>query len=233
MFFKRHNFFVLKRKSLIFAICFLLIFASVVVYFTALKPVFSPKPSHVIVIDAGHGGRDGGAIGVSGVTESELNLMYAKQLSALCKEYGMKVVLTRCDMNGLYDENASNKKKSEMEKRRKIINESGAEIMVSLHMNAFPLSSSEGAQVFYAKGSEAGFNLAKSVQTSISSSFKSARDYVTVGDYFVLNSSAIPSILIECGFLSNPKEEALLKSEDYCINFCYSVLAGILSYFTI
>lgn len=229
---RRHNFIILKRKYLIFAICFLLVVASITIYFTAIKPAFSPKPNHVIVIDAGHGGRDGGAIGVSGTTESELNLMYAKQLGALCEEYGMKVVLTRSDMNGLYDENASNKKRSEMEKRRKIINESGAEIMVSLHMNAFPLSSSEGAQVFYAKGDEQGFNLAKSVQTSICSSFKSARDYVTVGDYFVLNSSNIPSILIECGFLSNPNEEALLKSEEYCKNFCYSILAGILSFFT-
>ena len=225
-------FFSIKRKSIIAMLCALLIIASVVVYFTAIKPAFSPKPSHVIVIDAGHGGRDGGAIGVSGTTESELNLMYAKQLASLCKEYGMRVVLTRSDMNGLYDENASNKKRSEMEKRRKIINESGAEIMISLHMNAFPLSSSEGAQVFYAKGDELGLNLAKSVQTSICSSFKSARDYVTIGDYFVLNSANIPSILIECGFLSNPKEEALLKSEDYCRNFCYSILAGILSYFT-
>ena len=223
----------LKKKSIISVLCVLCIMAIVVVYFTTIKPAFVPKTAHTIVIDAGHGGRDGGAIGVSGTTESELNLMYAKQLSSLCKEYGMKVILTRSDMNGLYDENASNKKKSEMEKRKKIINESGAEIMVSLHMNAFPLSSSEGAQVFYAKGDNLGFNLAKSVQESICSSFKSARDYVTVGDYFVLNSANIPSILIECGFLSNPNEEALLKSEDYCKNFCYSILAGILSYFTL
>ncbi len=225
-------FLTIKRKSIIAVICALLIVASVVVYFTAIKPAFSPKPTHVIVIDAGHGGRDGGAVGVSGTTESELNLMYAKQLASLCEEFGMRVVLTRSDMNGLYDETASNKKKSEMEKRRKIINESGGELMVSLHMNSFPLSSSSGAQVFYAKGDEQGLFLAKSVQTSICKSFKSARDYVTVGDYFVLNTSNIPAILIECGFLSNPSEETLLKNEDYCREFCYCILAGILAYFT-
>jgi len=170
-------------------------------------------------------------VGESGVTESELNLMYARQLARLCEEFGMKVVMTRKDMNGLYDENASNKKRSEMEKRRKIINDSGADVMVSIHMNAFPLSSSEGAYVFYAKGSEQGFELAKSVQSSICSTFKNARDFVTVGDYYVLNVSEMPSILVECGFLSNPTEEKLLQTQEYCENFCYSLLAGILSYF--
>lgn len=157
--------------------------------------------------------------------------MYARQLASLCEEFGMRVVMTRKDMNGLYDDNAPNKKRSEMEKRRQIINGSGADVMVSIHMNAFPLSSSEGAQIFYAKGSDSGFDLAKSVQTSVCSSFKNARDYVTVGDYYVLNVSEMPAILVECGFLSNPTEEQLLQSEEYCEKFCYSMLAGILSYF--
>ena len=118
-----------------------------------------------------------------------------------------------------------------MEKRRQIINDSGADVMVSIHMNSFPLESSEGAHIFYAKGSEQGFDLAKSVQTSVCANFENARKYVTVGDYYVLNFSEMPSILIECGFLSNPTEEKLLQSEEYCEKFCYSVLAGVLSYF--
>ena len=139
--------------------------------------------------------------------------------------------MTRSDMNGLYDEFAQNKKKSEMEKRKNIINNSGADIMISIHMNSFPLPSCTGAQVFYAKGSELGFNLAKSVQTSLSKTFENARDYVTVGDYFVLNYSTMPSILIECGFLSNPTEETVLQKDAYCEKFCYHILAGIISYF--
>ena len=191
----------------------------------------SPKPEYTIVIDAGHGGRDGGAIGVSGVTESELNLKYAKELKSLCEDFGIGVVMTRSDMNGLYDESAPNKKKSEMERRKNIINSSGADLVISIHMNSFPLPSSSGAYVFYANGSDEGYNLAKSVQTSLCQSFDNAREYVSVGDYFVLNYSSIPSVLVECGFLSNPQEEANLKSDDYCQKFCYSLLVGILSYF--
>ena len=103
--------------------------------------------------------------------------------------------------------------------------------MISIHMNAFPLSSSSGAQVFYAKGSGLGFELAKSVQTSLSQSFESARDYVSIGDYFVLNYSEIPACLVECGFLSNPEEERLLQTEQYRKSFCYSLLYGIINFF--
>lgn len=195
------------------------------------KATTIPATKYTIVIDAGHGGRDGGCVGESGITESELNLKYARQLAKLCQEFGMKVVMTRKDMNGLYDENASNKKRSEMEKRREIINNSNADVMISIHMNAFPLSSCEGAYIFYAKGREDGFNLAKSVQNSVCLTFENARDYVTIGDYYVLNVAQMPAILIECGFLSNPTEEKLLQSDEYCEKFCYSILAGILTYF--
>ena len=202
------------------------------IYFTAIRPTFQPKPQYTIVIDAGHGGRDGGAIGKeTGITESQLNLDYALTLKDMCEEFGFDVVLTRSTMDGLYDENASNKKKSEMEKRKDIINNSNADIMISLHMNSFPLTSAEGAQVFYANGSGQGMTLAKDVKTPICKSFENARSYVTVGDYFVLNYSNIPSVLVECGFLSNPNEERLLQQKDYRENFCYSILAGIINYF--
>lgn len=226
------KFLTIKKKAIISVLlCILCVGAFCAAYFP-IKANTTPKSIHTIVIDAGHGGRDGGTVGVnSKVSESELNLTYAKKLASLCEQFGLKAVLTRKDMNGLYDENAQNKKKSEMERRKKIINESGADVMISIHMNSFPLPSCKGAQVFYAKGSDSGFNLAKSVQTNISGSFDSARDYVTVGDYFVLNTASMPAILVECGFLSNPEEEKLLVSEDYCEKFCYCILAGIISYF--
>ncbi len=229
---KNFKFLIIKKRA-IFAIllCIIAIGAFCGMYFP-IKANATPKPVHTIVIDAGHGGRDGGAVGVStGITESELNLTYAKALEQLCKEFGIKAVLTRNSMDGLYAPDAPNKKKSEMQKREQIINGSGGQLMISIHMNSFPTSSSKGAQVFYAKGSETGFKLAKSVQMSISQSFESARNYVTVGDYYVLNCAAIPAILVECGFLSNPEEEKLLVSKEYCKSFCYSILAGVLSFF--
>lgn len=226
------KFLMIKKKTIVsFIICIVLLLGILITYFSVTQ-TSSPKTNYTIVIDAGHGGIDGGAVGKkTGITESELNLKYAKKLQNLCTEYGFKVIMTREDMNGLYSEDAPNKKKSEMEKRKRIINESGADVMISLHMNSFPLPNCEGAQIFYAKGSQQGFNLAKSVQKSICQTFKSARDYVTVGDYFVLNYSSIPAILIECGFLSNPNEEISLQKDEYCEKFCQNVMVGILSYF--
>ncbi len=226
------KFLTIKKKTIIaIFLCFLCVGVFCGAFYS-VKAAAIPKYKHSIVIDVGHGGRDGGAIGVStGVTESELNLTYAKKLAELAGDFGIKATLTRNDMKGLYDENASNKKKSEMERRKQIINGSGADLMVSIHMNSFPLPSCEGAAVFYAKGSESGFDLAKSVQLNICKSFSSARDYVSVGDYYVINTAKMPAILIECGFLSSPKEEKLLVSEKYCEKFCYSILAGIISYF--
>ncbi len=226
------KFLTIKKRTLcVILICIILICSLVGVYYT-VKATSTPKPKYTIVIDAGHGGRDGGTVGKeTGVTESELNLQYALELKSLCQQFGFEVVLTRSTMDGLYDESAPNKKKSEMEKRKSIINGSNADIMISLHMNAFPLSSSEGAQVFYAKSSGLGFELAKSVQTSLSQNFESARDYVSVGDYFVLNYSTIPACLVECGFLSNPKEERLLQTKEYRQSFCYSLLYGIVNFF--
>ena len=225
------EFLTIKKRTILFVLTAVILLFSVIGACFVIQ-VSSPKPKYTIVIDAGHGGRDGGAVGVNtGVTESELNLMYAKELEKLCEEFGIGVTMTRSDMNGLYDESAPNKKKSEMERRKNIINGSGADLMVSLHMNSFPLPSGKGAQVFYASGSEQGFDLAKSVQTSICQNFDSARNYVSVGDYFVLNYSEMPAVLVECGFLSNPEEENLLQTEEYCEKFCYSILAGILGYF--
>lgn len=224
--------FIVVKKKLLLAVVGVVMTVPFIVGAFAVKKTSSPKPQYSVVIDAGHGGRDGGAIGTSsGVTESELNLQYALTLGELCKEFGLGVTLTRSDMNGLYDENAENKKRSEMEKRREIINSSGADVMISIHMNSFPLSSCQGAYVFYGKGKEQGHLLAQSIQTSLSKSFEKARKLATVGDYYVLNYTDIPSALVECGFLSSPEEEAKLIDEGYRREFCYSLLVGILGYF--
>lgn len=225
------KFITIKKRTLcVVLLCIILICSAVGVCF-AVKATSSPKPEHTIVIDAGHGGRDGGTVGSGGAIESQLNLDYAITLKQMCESFGFGVVMTRENMNGLYDENASNKKRSEMEKRKKIIDESDADIVISLHMNGFPLPSAEGAQVFYGKDNEAGQALAESVTESLARDFESARDYCTVGDYFVLNCTDKAGVLVECGFLSNPSEEKLLQSREHRQKFCYSLLYGIITYF--
>ena len=177
-------------------------------------------------------GKDGGAVGKqSEVTESYLNLEYALTLRNICESYGYKVVLTRSDMNGLYSPTASNKKRSEMEKRRQIICDSNADLVVSIHMNSFPSSEARGAQVYYAEGSASGESLAGSVQTSLHKNVEYAKLTAKAGDFYVLNCTENPAILVECGFLSNPEEEIMLQDADYMQNFCYQLFCGILTYF--
>ncbi len=227
------KFLTIRRRALFIFVAILVFVSLVFGMVFAVNATSSPKPAYTIVIDAGHGGRDGGAVGkVTGVTESYLNLQYALKLKELCEDYGFNVVLTRKDMNGLYSAFASNKKKSEMLKRQEIIEKSNANLVVSLHMNSTKISSARGAQVFYRDGFSQGGSLAGSVQTALNEEIEYAKKTAKTGDFYILNCTDIPSILVECGFLSNVEEEILLQDDDYITKFCNALLYGILTYFT-
>lgn len=222
----------IKKAWCAIALCVVFLVAVFCGIYFPVKATSSPKPVRTVVIDAGHGGKDGGAVGKqTGVTESFLNLEYALTLQRLCKEYGLKTVMTRSDMNGLYSESASNKKKSEMAKREKIIKKSNADLLVSIHMNSFPSASARGSQVFFAKGNEAGEALAESVALELHKNIPNSKKTPKVGDYYVLNCTQKAGILVECGFLSNGEEEKLLQEKEYRIRFCYQILCGILQFF--
>ena len=138
-------FLILKRTRVFLAFLAILFIVIFLATYLPIRAGSSPKPTHTIVIDAGHGGIDGGAVGkVTGVDESQLNLEYALTLQKLCEDFGIGVVLTRKDMNGLYSATAPNKKRSEMERRQQIISQSDADLVISLHMNSFPLTEARG-----------------------------------------------------------------------------------------
>ena len=223
----------IKRRTIIIFLCVLVCLVMIGVYFGLKTTSAQPNIKPTIVIDAGHGGRDGGAVGkTTGVTESLLNLQFALKLKDLCENYNFNVVLTRKDMNGLYSAFATNKKKSEMQKRQEIVESSNPDVVISLHMNSFPVSSSRGAQVFYAEGNESGKVLGESVQKALHNEIDYAKSVAKVGDFYVLNCTEKAGILVECGFLSNAEEEVLLQQEDYQEKFCYAILYGILTYFS-
>lgn len=224
------KFLTIKKRTLCAILVGVILVCSVVGVCYAVRATSSPKAQYTIVIDAGHGGRDGGAVGSTGVTESELNLEFSLKLKEMCEEYGFKVVLTRKDMNGLYSLFATNKKKSEMKKRQEIIEKAKPDVVVSIHMNSFS-SSSSGAQCFYASGNEAGEKLATRVQQALSTEIEHTGTTAKVGDFYVLNCTDYASVLVECGFLSNPEEEQKLCDEEYQTNFCRTLLYGILDYF--
>lgn len=190
-----------------------------------------PNPAPVIVIDAGHGGRDGGSVGANGTIEKEINLVYAKALEKKLTDYGYKVVMTRATDSGLYDEDAPNKKLSDMNARLKIIEEANPALVISIHMNSFPLPSAHGANTYYREGDEASKSCANLIQRALSSYCDAPQSEAREGDYYMVTCSYYTSVLVECGFLSNPEEETLLNSADYQEKIIYSIFAGIQLYF--
>lgn len=220
---------IINKKILFITMVCLVVIMSFTI-FPTLKNTASPKAIYTVVIDAGHGGIDGGSVGkTTKVLEANLNLEYARCLQKLLCDFGFNVVMTRNSESGLYSPLATNKKKDDMKKRKQIVENSNADFVISIHMNSYT-SSSIGAQVFYGEGDEPSKNLAQNIQNYFIKNLQNARQEIKVGDYFMLNAIKSPSVLVECGFLSNPKEEALLITDEYKKEVCYNILLGILTY---
>ncbi len=222
----------IRKRIVIFAILLIVaIVGAFGTYFAVREVGYSPKAEYTVVIDAGHGGIDGGCVGKNtGVFESELNLAFAQNLANQLENLGVSAKLTRNDGNGLYDSSQKNLKKSDMKKRKEIIEDCNPELVVSLHMNSFPLSSCCGAQAFFKKGSEQGEKFAQCVQDELGVQIPDAKKLAKVGDYYIVNCTDIPSVLVECGFLSNPQEEMLLQTKQYQTKICYAIACGIVKY---
>lgn len=193
----------------------------------------SPKHTITIVLDAGHGGRDDGCTGASGSKEAEINLAIVKKAESIFKDFGINVVLTRTNENALYDEGVENYKKDDMDKRKNIIENAKPDFVISVHMNSYTNSSERGAQVYYKEGDEKGKNFADAIQKCFINQLESARNNSNFGDYYMFNCVEVPSVIVECGFITNPQDEALLLTSDYQEKVAYAMLCGVLSYFNI
>ena len=229
-------------KRVFFVICM-----SVTVLFCSavglcVKALLTPYPvgafqqsSMTIVLDAGHGGVDGGVVGrQTGVKESDINLAIVYKLKPKLEELGFDVILTRKTEAGLYDSATKGFKRRDMEKRREIIQSANPALVVSIHQNYYPSKNTRGGQVFYRKGQEQSKQLALGLQKKLNDLYLGvggrARS-AAMGDFFMLECCACPSVLIECGFLSNPTEEALLSSESWQKQLAEEIASGILGYF--
>ena len=190
------------------------------------------KETPVVVVDAGHGGTDPGKVGVDGSLEKDINLAVAERLKTYLEQDDVKVIMTRETDTGLYSETDSRKKMADMKKRCEIIEESGADLVVSIHQNSYHEESVSGGQVFYYRDSSKGKALAEILQDRF--------DYV-LGDqnrrlptananYYLLLQVKCPIVIVECGFLSNRKEAALLNSGEYQDKLAYTIHMGIIEY---
>lgn len=237
----RHTLFTYMKKTSISLkiICIsMIIVTSITSFYFAIQKkennALSPFLPYKIVIDPGHGGVDGGAIGVkTGNKESDLNLDLSFQLQEYLLASDFSVTLTRQTQDGLYGEANEGFKRRDMEKRKEIINSTEPEIVVSIHMNKFPSPSRRGAQVYFQKGDEVSEEFARAVQSELNRKINQPqvrRDFFAQSGDFYICKIKKPAIIIECGFLSNPEDDLLLAKSSYRKDLAYVIYQGIINY---
>lgn len=186
----------------------------------------------VVVIDAGHGGKDPGKVGVNDALEKDINLNIALRLKKLLEQNGVLVVMTREEDKDLASENAASRKNEDLRARVKLLEETSPVLMVSIHQNSYPEAEVDGAQVFYYSGSEEGKLLGTIIQEQLKAEIDDGNHRVAKADkdYYLLKKSCCPAVIVECGFLSNPREAGLLATEEYQEKLAFAIHLGIMEY---
>ena len=231
---------IIKRKKVIY-IMFCLILGISAYGFkiskenNTLEVVSTPATTKVIVLDAGHGGEDGGAVSKNGVSESNLNLKITLKVQQLLEQSGATVILTRSDENAIYDldkKTLKEKKVSDIKNRVKIGNESSADFFISIHLNKIPQSQYSGWQTFFKDGDEESKMLAQNIQKNLNNSIQkeNKRESLKISNIYIIDNVEIPTAIVECGFLSNPEEEKLLQQEEYQNKLAWGIYTGIMDY---
>lgn len=228
-------------KKSIFALCLAAIVTFVTAMALCIRVLIAPLPVSSfsdggmrIVLDAGHGGIDGGVVGKNtGVKESDINLSITLQLKDVLTDMGFDVTLTRKTEAGLYGTPTKGFKRRDMQQRKEIIENTDPMLVVSIHQNYYPAQSSRGAQVFYNKDNEKSERLAKILQEDLNNLYKSdgaKGRKASAGQYFMLECTPRPSVIVECGFLSNAADEDMLTSNVGQKRLAETIAAGVMRY---
>lgn len=222
-----------KKMELVMAVC-LLVSAFILAKQGAIL-VQSEKTTAkniCIVLDAGHGGSDPGKVGINDALEKDINLAITLKLKDLLEQKDIDVILTRDSDAGLYPADATNKKASDMQKRCQIITEANPVFTISIHQNSYTTEDVSGAQVFYYGQSTEGEKLATILQNSLISHVNpdSRRAAKANESYYLLKKTPTPTVIVECGFLSNRAEADLLLDTDYQSKIARAIYMGILEY---
>lgn len=228
------------KNALSFTVTFVLFFSLTVML--SLSDVFSDSVSAtaddlpLIIIDPGHGGEDGGTQSSDGTLEKKINLEISVKIRELLNEYGYETLMTRDGDYMIYDESVSTqreKKVSDIHNRMKIVEESDDCILISVHQNYFTESKYDGTQVFYSKNNPDSKILADEIQKSVVSSLQpeNTRQIKESGtDIYLLYHSQVPSVMVECGFMSNEAEANKLKDEEYQQKMAQAIVDGLGNY---
>lgn len=199
---------------------------------TDALPSVNTDPLPTVVLDAGHGGYDSGTHSKDGQAEKDLNLIITKKIAAFLSLSDVDVVLTRTGDDPPMLVSDPKRKRGEILSRAKIAQESGADCFLSVHMNSYPQASCKGSQVFYTAKNPNNPALALTLQSAITSLVQPDNQRLAkeTTQIFLLLQLDCPAVLLECGFLSNPDEAALLAKEDYQNRLAFSIAAAIIDY---
>lgn len=195
-----------------------------------------PVLKQTVIIDAGHGGDDGGAIGIDGTVEKDINLDIALKLEKLLKFYGFDVIMIRtedimtCD-DGL--DSLRKRKVSDIHNRFDVLEKNPDAVFISIHQNKFEDNSQHGTQVFYSGNNDESKLLAESIQNSIVSVLQPDNSRVVKksgSGIYLLYHAKLPAVLVECGFISNPAEVKKLNDENYRMKIAILIADGLIKY---
>lgn len=221
----------MKQRYMILLSLVLSLIAFLLYNHYGLPAFLNTRSQKVIVIDVGHGGSDPGKVSTNGVEEKDVNLQIALYLKDYLIAQDYTVYLTRETDCGLYDENVSKKKVSDLNNRIQFFKDKNADYVVSIHQNSYPDTVQHGAQTFYFTGSTEGKAFAETVQESLLAFDETnTRQIKDSNSYYLLKHSHVPSIIIECGFLSNPDETMKLTDPNYQKELAYAICLGICRY---
>ena len=192
-----------------------------------------PKNLGVIVLDAGHGGLDPGKVGINNVLEKDINLAIVLKLKPLLEEYGFTIHLTRDSDKILGPANSSRPKRDDMIARVDMVKNLNPYFTISIHQNSFPTPSVNGPQVFYYKDSVESATMAQIIQNSLNQYLnpQKKREPQANANHYLLTRTPTPTVIVECGFLSNPDEAALLATDAYQQKVAEAVFMGVVSYY--
>ncbi|MBE6948959.1 MAG: N-acetylmuramoyl-L-alanine amidase [Ruminococcaceae bacterium] len=223
---------------LFLAVAFAALLLPIVEYeqYEAVSAFSASGDEPVVIIDAGHGGADGGAVSLTGKYESEINLDIALKLEQLFAFVGVKPCMTRSTSNIDYPEEANTirlKKQYDQNSRLELIKSTPNGTFISIHQNNYPSTSPSGAQVLYAAYDDSDA-LGNMIQTSLRAAIgeKNVRAMTQISsDIYLMKNITCPGVLIECGFLSNPGDEALLLTDEYQLKLACGILGGYSLYY--
>lgn len=189
-----------------------------------------PLLGKVIYLDSGHGGKDPGAI-VGDLHEADINLQITLKLQKTLEKEGAQVFLTRYGDYDLAVKNAQNRKRSDLSRRANIINRSGADLYFSIHLNADTSATWKGAQAFYVDANPENEQVAKTLQEVFAKNLNTKRQYKKIYDQYMYKRIEVPGALLEVGFITNPNERYLLKTEKYQEKIAKTITEGVIHYF--